>query len=63
MKVVAGIVISILSVTAILLACGPFINTLEVVTRQRPADAAAYFKGDLGVVRPRFDTTSLVEYA
>ena len=49
------------STTVVLLACGPFPRMLATVSRLWPADSAAYRRGELGVVRPRFARRPLVE--
>jgi hypothetical protein len=60
-KPVAGIPIAVASLTAILLACGPWLTSLVPVTSLAPADAAGYDRGELGVVRPRFARRYLVQ--
>jgi len=43
------------------LACGPFVTDLDLVRTIEPASRAAYARGDLGVVRPRFARRYLVQ--
>lgn len=59
-RVIATIALASAS-TAIVLACGPFFNSLITVSHQRPADAARYARGDLGVVKPRYARRDLVQ--
>jgi hypothetical protein len=61
MTIVAAIVVAITSLTAILLACGPFLTVLVPVTALFPAHDDQYRRGELGVVRPRFARAYLVQ--
>jgi hypothetical protein len=49
------------SVTAILLACGPFLTDLVPVMSIEPAHQEAFDRGQMGVVRPRFARRYLVQ--
>jgi len=46
---------------AAVLACGPFFTDLLTVAPSKPADAARYARGDLGVVKPTFERRYLVQ--
>src|SRR5262249_62127133 len=54
MKMVAGILIAVASPTAILLACGPWLQSLAPVTPLPPPHPPASNPPDLPLLRPRF---------
>jgi len=58
-RLLAVLVAVPLVITAVVLACGPFYESLATVTGSRPANRTAYEEGHLGVVRPQFGPIDL----
>jgi hypothetical protein len=61
MKTAVRVALACAALTAALLACGPWFTQLDPVTVTAPAFPAAYDRGELGVVRPRFARRYLVQ--
>ncbi|HEY3044565.1 MAG TPA: hypothetical protein VGJ39_11095 [Vicinamibacterales bacterium] len=60
-RIIGGAAVAIVGASAWALACGPFLIGLDTVSALAPANTAAYARGSLGVVRPRFARRYLVQ--
>ena len=59
-RISAAVMLANSLAAAIVWACGPYYVGLPTVTSIEPADLAAFDRGELGVVRPRFRRATLV---
>jgi hypothetical protein len=57
----AGLILSAATGVVWLLACGPFLVDLKTLPTTRPADLERYGRGEIGIVRPRFERRFLVQ--